>query len=108
MLSQLFILSPRGDAIISKDMRSDCPRDVAEVFFRHVKLNDPPPVFVCTCYPCHVICSGMHPVHYIESHQYISTSCLYLPLITYADIRWCTIFVCKACRHVFCGYYKSM
>lgn len=26
----------------------------------------------------------------------------------HTDLRWCTIFICKACRHVFCGYYKSM
>lgn len=68
MLSQLFILSPRGDAIISKDMRSDCPRDVAEAFFRHVKLNDPPPVFVCNRHARHVIISMVHPVRCMESH----------------------------------------
>lgn len=25
-ISQLFILTPRGDAVVSKDFRGDCPR----------------------------------------------------------------------------------
>jgi len=52
-IAQFFILSPRGDAIISKTFRGDdVPKDTSEVFFRKVKFwkgeqknTDPPPVF---------------------------------------------------------------
>lgn len=49
-ISHFFILSPRGDTIISKDFRGDAPTDSTEVFFRKVKFwdkGDAPPVFVC-------------------------------------------------------------
>ena len=49
MLSHFFILSPRGDTIISKDYRGDSPPGAAESFFRRVKFGGPqgsqPPVF---------------------------------------------------------------
>eukprot|EP01083_Nonionella_stella_P034064 93253_1 len=50
MLSQFFILTPRGDTIISRDFRGDLPKGTAEIFFRHVKMwkgrnEDAPPVF---------------------------------------------------------------
>ena len=39
MISQLFILSPRGDVIINKQFRLDVPVKVTtEVFFRTVKF----------------------------------------------------------------------
>ena len=47
-ISQFFILSPRGDTIISKDFRGDSPSSAAEDFFRKVKFweqGDAPPVF---------------------------------------------------------------
>jgi len=47
-LSLFFILSPRGDTIILKDFRGDCPPGTAEAFFRKVKFwehGDAPPVF---------------------------------------------------------------
>eukprot|EP01138_Halocafeteria_seosinensis_P010564 gb/GECG01010786.1/.p1 GENE.gb/GECG01010786.1/~~gb/GECG01010786.1/.p1 ORF type:complete len:461 (+),score=48.25 gb/GECG01010786.1/:1-1383(+) len=47
MFSQFYILSPRGDTIISKDFRGDCPSGSAETFFRKVKFwkGDAPPIF---------------------------------------------------------------
>jgi AP-4 complex subunit mu-1 len=49
MLSQLFILSPRGDVIIRKDWLGDVPRNSAETFYRHCRFWDgdegAPPVF---------------------------------------------------------------
>lgn len=47
MLSQLFILSARGDVIITRDFRGDLVKGTNEVFFRKFKLWDgePPPVF---------------------------------------------------------------
>eukprot|EP00243_Klebsormidium_subtile_P003398 TRINITY_DN16787_c0_g1_i1.p1 TRINITY_DN16787_c0_g1~~TRINITY_DN16787_c0_g1_i1.p1 ORF type:complete len:445 (-),score=122.88 TRINITY_DN16787_c0_g1_i1:208-1542(-) len=50
MISQFFVLSPRGDTIISRDYRGDVPRGTAEIFFRQVKFwkggqEDAPPVF---------------------------------------------------------------
>ena len=38
MISQLFILSPRGDTIIKKEFRYDVPKVAPEVFFRTVKF----------------------------------------------------------------------
>jgi AP-4 complex subunit mu-1 len=59
MLSQFFILSARGDTIITRDckflltnipyiVRLDLGRETSEIFFRKVKFwqGDPPPCFV--------------------------------------------------------------
>lgn len=48
MLSQFFVLSPRGDTIINKQMRSDISKGSSEDFYHAVKFwkgGDPPPVF---------------------------------------------------------------
>jgi AP-4 complex subunit mu-1 len=47
MLSQLFILSQRGDTIITRDFRGDLSKGSNEIFFRHVKKckGSAPPVF---------------------------------------------------------------
>ena len=47
MLSQLHVMSPRGDCIITRDFRSDSPANTADIFFRKVKAWDRsvPPVF---------------------------------------------------------------
>lgn len=49
LISQFYILSPRGDVIIRKDYLGDVPRASAEVFFRHAKFwkdgDEAPPVF---------------------------------------------------------------
>jgi hypothetical protein len=47
MISQLFILSARGDTIINRDFRSDLIKNTPELFFRNVKLHngDAPPLF---------------------------------------------------------------
>lgn len=47
-IAQFFILSPRGDCIISKDFRGDEHPTMHEDFFRKVKFwekGDAPPVF---------------------------------------------------------------
>mmetsp|Transcript_16203 Transcript_16203/g.23629 ORF Transcript_16203/g.23629 Transcript_16203/m.23629 type:complete len:441 (-) Transcript_16203:145-1467(-) len=47
-ISQIFILSPRGDTIINKDYRGDALPNMHEMFFRKVKFwdrSDAPPVF---------------------------------------------------------------
>eukprot|EP00940_MAST-03C_sp_MAST-3C-sp2_P002332 g2332.t1 len=46
-VSQFFVLSPRGDTIISREYRTDIPKGTAEIFFRKVKFwkGDAPPVF---------------------------------------------------------------
>lgn len=49
ILSQFFILSPRGDTIIHKDFRGDAIPDLHEKFFRKVKFwenGEAPPVFL--------------------------------------------------------------
>ena len=38
MLSQVFILSPRGDCLISRDFRRDVPKGAAEIFLRKVRF----------------------------------------------------------------------
>ena len=48
MLGQFFILTPRGDTIISKDFRGDAMPNLQDLFFRKVKFwekSDAPPVF---------------------------------------------------------------
>jgi AP-4 complex subunit mu-1 len=48
MIGQFFILSPRGDTIISKDFRGDAIANLHDIFFRKVKFwdkSDAPPVF---------------------------------------------------------------
>jgi AP-4 complex subunit mu-1 len=50
MISQFYVLSPRGDSIIARDFRGDLPKGAAEIFFRNVKFwqgkqQDAPPVF---------------------------------------------------------------
>ncbi|KRW98870.1 Mu homology domain [Pseudocohnilembus persalinus] len=47
MLSQLFILSARGDIIVNRDFRSDLVKNTHEIFYREVKLykGDAPPIF---------------------------------------------------------------
>ena len=45
MLSQFFVLSPRGDTIISKDYRGDSPPGAAEAFSRKCREER-------SCPPC--------------------------------------------------------
>lgn len=47
MFSQFYVLSLRGDMIITRDYRRDIPKGTAEIFFRKVKFwtGDAPPVF---------------------------------------------------------------
>ncbi|XP_020534781.1 AP-4 complex subunit mu isoform X2 [Jatropha curcas] len=51
MISQLFVLSQRGDNIVFRDYRGEVPKGSAEIFFRRVKFwkedegGDAPPVF---------------------------------------------------------------
>eukprot|EP00959_Pyramimonas_sp_CCMP1952_P425127 8904726-Pyramimonas_sp.AAC.1 len=50
MISQFFVLSVRGDVIISRDYRYDVPKTSSETFFRKVKFwgregETAPPVF---------------------------------------------------------------
>ena len=40
MISQFFILSPRGDSIINKDFRGDSIPNIHEIFFRKVNSGD--------------------------------------------------------------------
>ena len=56
MISQFHVLSPRGDCIITRNFRRDCPSGTAEQFFRKVKFweGGAPPIF------------SMDGVHYIS------------------------------------------
>ena len=47
-IHQFFILSPRGDSIITKDFRGDAPANMHDAFFHKVKFwdkGDCPPIF---------------------------------------------------------------
>ncbi|GAB5367726.1 hypothetical protein AAMO2058_001255800 [Amorphochlora amoebiformis] len=49
-ISQLFLLSPRGDSIIHRDYRGELERSTTEVFFKNVKFyqgkhQEAPPIF---------------------------------------------------------------
>ena len=48
MISQFFIVSPRGDTLIFKDYRGDVPRATCDTFWRKVKFckGEAEPVFV--------------------------------------------------------------
>jgi len=50
MISQFFILSPRGDTIINKDFRGDGFPNMQEEFFRKVSE------FQCQLYPYDFTC----------------------------------------------------
>jgi AP-4 complex subunit mu-1 len=39
MISQIFILSARGDTIINRDFRSDLIKNTPELFYRQVKMS---------------------------------------------------------------------
>ena len=39
MISQLFILAPRGDTIVKKEFRFDVPKNTPETFFRAVRFG---------------------------------------------------------------------
>ena len=60
MISQIFILSARGDILINRDLRGDLIKDTPEIFFRNVKLSkeDHPPIF------------NIDGVNYIFLHRY--------------------------------------
>eukprot|EP00927_Polykrikos_kofoidii_P030380 TRINITY_DN2613_c0_g1_i1.p1 TRINITY_DN2613_c0_g1~~TRINITY_DN2613_c0_g1_i1.p1 ORF type:complete len:478 (+),score=81.04 TRINITY_DN2613_c0_g1_i1:103-1434(+) len=47
MISQFYVLSLRGDTIITRDFRGDVVKGTAEIFFRKVKFwqGDAPPIF---------------------------------------------------------------
>eukprot|EP00928_Gymnodinium_smaydae_P028639 TRINITY_DN21792_c0_g4_i1.p1 TRINITY_DN21792_c0_g4~~TRINITY_DN21792_c0_g4_i1.p1 ORF type:complete len:442 (-),score=105.82 TRINITY_DN21792_c0_g4_i1:157-1482(-) len=47
MISQFYVLSLRGDTIITRDFRGDVAKGTAEIFFRKVKFwqGDAPPIF---------------------------------------------------------------
>lgn len=47
MISQFYILSPRGDTIINRDFRGDIVKGTAEIFYRKIKFwpGDAPPIF---------------------------------------------------------------
>ncbi|EGD82823.1 hypothetical protein PTSG_11427, partial [Salpingoeca rosetta] len=47
MISQVFILTSRGDTIVSRNYRPDVVRGTPEIFFRKLKSwsTEPPPVF---------------------------------------------------------------
>ena len=63
-ISQLFILSLRGDTIIFRDFRRDINKKINEVFFRQVNLpeNEAKPVFNC---------EGVNFVYVKKSDMYI-------------------------------------
>ena len=47
-ISQFYVLSPRGDTIITRDFRNDVVKGTAEMFFRQATLwegGDTPPIF---------------------------------------------------------------
>lgn len=70
MLSQFYILSPRGDIIINRDFRGDLAKGTNEIFLRHVKLykGDAPPVFNI---------DGINYFYTKRSNLYLMATCRY-------------------------------
>eukprot|EP00039_Didymoeca_costata_P001126 m.49951 g.49951 ORF g.49951 m.49951 type:complete len:448 (+) comp10641_c0_seq1:128-1471(+) len=63
MISQLFILTPRGDTVVAKDYRGDCPRGTSDIFFRKLRSygGDPPPIFsIETVHFIHIKRNGLY------------------------------------------------
>lgn len=60
MISQVFLLSPRGDTLIFKDFKGNVPKSATEVFYRKARFwdggqgSDAPPVFQV---------DGVHYIH---------------------------------------------
>ena len=75
MISQFFVLSPRGDTIIHKDFRGDGFPNMQEEFFRKVRSSEGSPY---CCVHHLVVCAGKvlgaerrtagHPIRRIHLH----------------------------------------
>ena len=93
MISQLHVISPRGDCIISRDFRKDSPPGTAEKFFRRLKSWDgsPPPIFT------------VDGVHYIS----VDKSGIFFVLIATGDLSpvWAVDLLNKVVKAFkdFCG-----
>lgn len=94
MLSQFFVLSPRGDTIVIRDFRRDGVRGLAEIFFRRVRANGhaAPPVIVVddVCF-IYLKRSGLYFA--------LTTSKLNAPLAHWIDLLEAVVRVVKD----FCG-----
>jgi len=93
MISQFYILSLRGDTIITRDFRGDVVKGTAEIFFRKVKFwqGDAPPIF------------NLDGVSYI----FIKKNGLYFVATTMTNVSACAVVevlskIAKVCKD-FCG-----
>lgn len=82
MISQLFILTPRGDTVVSKDYRGDCPRGMSEIFFRKLKTytGDPPPIF--SIENVHFIHIRRSTLHFVCTTKFNVAPAMVLELLT--------------------------
>lgn len=53
MFSQFYVLSPRGDSIIFRNLRSEIHKSTAEIFFRNVRFWNGKPQEVRLSKPNH-------------------------------------------------------
>ena len=65
MILQFHVLSPRGDCIITRDFRKDCPSGTADKYFRRVKFweGGAPPIFAID--GIHYISVNKSGIHFV-------------------------------------------
>jgi len=82
MISQLFILTPRGDTVVSKDYRGDCPRGTADIFFRKLQTygSDPPPIF--SIETIHFIYIRRNKLYFVCTTKFNAAPAMCLELLT--------------------------
>ncbi len=110
-ISQFFVLSPRGDTIISRDYRSDCPKNTTEVFFRKVKFwkGDAPPVFSSD--EVHYIQVKKSGLYFVMTTRFNVSPCLFIDLLnrlTRVFKDYCGILSEESVRKNFVLIYELM
>lgn len=78
MISQIFILSERGDVLINRDLRGDLIKETPEIFFRHIKLSktDPHPIF--NLEGINYLYSKKHSIYLVATTRFNSSPSLIL------------------------------
>ena len=81
MISQIFILSERGDVLINRDLRGDLIKETPEIFFRHIKLSktDPKPIF--NLEGINYLYSKKHSIYLVATTRFNSSPSLALEIL---------------------------
>ena len=82
MISQIFILSKRGDVLIKRDFRKDLIKETTEIFFREVSLAslDPTPIF--NVEGINFVHLKLYSVYLVATTRFNSSPSLILEILT--------------------------